>query len=58
MRRLPPWIVFFLAVLAVLLLVVGYVDRHHVGPLPMVLGALWAVFTLAAAGAMFKPEPR
>lgn len=58
MRRLPPWIVFFLAVLAVVLLVIGYEDRHEVGPLPMVLGALWVVFALAAAGAMFKSEPR
>lgn len=58
MRRLPPWLVLMLVVLTVVLAVAGYQDRHEVGPLPVVLAALWAVFTLAAAGAMFKPEQR
>lgn len=58
MRRLPPWMVFFMGLLSLVLLVIGYEDRHEVGPLPMILGAIWLVFTLGAAGAMFKPEPR
>lgn len=56
MRRLPPWVVFFLGVLTVGLIVVGYEERHHIGPIPLILGLLWGLFTLAAAGAMFKPE--
>lgn len=58
MRRLPPWLVFMLFVLTVILAVVAWHDRHEVGPIPVILGALWAVFTLAAAGGMFKSEAR
>lgn len=48
MRGLPVWMIGMLAVLTVALLVVGYDERHHVGPFPMILGTLWALFTLAA----------
>ncbi len=56
MRRLPVWVVFLLVVLTVLLIVVGYEERHHVGPVPVILGVLWAAFTLGALGGMLKPE--
>ncbi|MCA9850443.1 MAG: hypothetical protein H6531_04330 [Actinobacteria bacterium] len=51
MRGLPAWMILTLGVLAAVMLYVGYDERHHVGPFPMILGVLWAVFTLAAAGA-------
>jgi len=56
MRRLPPWMVFFLAVLTAVLLVVGWAERDHVGPFPLMLGVLWLLFTLAAVAGMFRPE--
>jgi len=56
MRRLPPWVIFFLLVLSALMLFVGYEERSHVGPLPAVLGVAWVLFTLASAGAMLRPE--
>lgn len=56
MRRLPPWVVFFLLVLGVLMLFAGYKDRQEVGPLPIVLGVVWVLFAFAAAGGMFRPE--
>jgi hypothetical protein len=56
MRRLPPWVIFGLVVLSALMLFVGYEERSHVGPLPLALGVVWLLFTLASAGAMFRPE--
>ncbi|HWH14024.1 MAG TPA: hypothetical protein VNT51_04710 [Miltoncostaeaceae bacterium] len=56
MRRLPPWMIFFLFVLTALMIWVGVEERHHVGPLPLVLGVAWLLFTLAAAGGMFRAE--
>jgi hypothetical protein len=56
MRRLPAWVVFFLVVLTVLMAWIGWVERDHVGPVPLVLGAVWALFTLGAARGMLKPE--
>jgi hypothetical protein len=40
-------------VLAALLIVVGIVEIDHVGPVPVVLGVLWALFTLASAPRVF-----
>jgi hypothetical protein len=39
------------AILAALLIVYGYHDRHEAGWLPVVMGVLFAVFALAAFGA-------
>ncbi|MCB0883022.1 MAG: hypothetical protein KDC33_12515 [Thermoleophilia bacterium] len=56
MRRLPPWIVFFLLALAVLMLVVGWEERHEVGYVPVVLGVVWLLFTAAAAKNVLADE--
>jgi hypothetical protein len=40
-----------LAVLAVLLLVIGWHDRHEAGYLPFVMGIVFSLFTLASLGA-------
>ncbi len=56
MRRLPPWLVVCLAVLSVLMIWVGWDERHHAGYLPFAMGILWAVFTLAAAKGVLADE--
>ena len=50
MRGLPAWILAILLGLTALLIVVGWHDRHESGPLPFILGILFALFTLAAIG--------
>lgn len=45
-----------LAVLTAVLLWVGIDERHEVGPVPMVLGGLWAIFVLAAAPRVFSRD--
>lgn len=56
MRRLPPWMVLFLFLLAALMLYVGWDERHHVGYVPVLLGILWGLFALGAAKGMTAPE--
>jgi hypothetical protein len=56
MRRLPPWIVAVLAVISVVLLWVGWTDRHEAGYLPFILGIGWALFTLASAGGVLSQK--
>jgi hypothetical protein len=45
-----------LGVLSAVLIVVGHHDMSHIGPFPMILGILWAVFTVVALGAKAKPQ--
>lgn len=56
MRGLPAWMLALLTVLTVLLVVVGWEDRHEAGYLPFILGLLFAVFTLASIGAKVRFE--
>lgn len=56
MRGLPAWMLTLLVVLAALLVVIGWEDRHEAGYLPFILGVLWALFTLAAIGAKVRFE--
>jgi hypothetical protein len=56
MRGLPAWILAVLVGLTALLLVVGWHDRHEAGPLPFILGILFALFTLAAIGGRVRGE--
>lgn len=51
MRGLPLWMLGGLAVLSVLLLFIGWEDRHEAGYLPFVMGILFSLFTLASLGA-------
>jgi hypothetical protein len=43
-------------VLAAILIVIGYEDRHEAGWLPFILGVFWALFTLACIGQAVKGE--
>jgi hypothetical protein len=45
-----------LVLLTAVLLVVGYEDRHEVGPVPMILGGLWVLFILASAPKIFSRD--
>lgn len=56
MRRLPPWIVAVLAVISVVLLWVGWTDRHEAGYLPFILGIGWALFTMACAAGVLSQK--
>jgi len=56
MRGLPAWMLALLTVLTVLLVVIGWEDRHEAGYLPFILGLLFAVFTLASIGAKVRFE--
>ncbi len=58
MRRLPPWIVLFIAGLGVLMLAVGWDERHHVGYVPVILGVLWLAFALISAKGILAEEKR
>lgn len=58
MRGLPFWMIATLAVLSAVMIGVGVYELDHVGPFPMILGIIWALFTLASIGAKAKPEPR
>jgi hypothetical protein len=44
-----------LVALTVLLLLIGWEDRHEAGYLPFVIGVLFALFTLASLGAKARP---
>lgn len=56
MKRLPIWMVGMLAVLTGLLIWVGIIERHELGPTPLILGIFWALFTLGAAKNVFADE--
>ncbi len=51
MRGLPVWMLAGLTVLSVLLLFIGWHDRHEAGYLPFVMGIIFSLFTLASLGA-------
>lgn len=56
MKRLPAWMLFVLAVLAALLLWVGIEERDQVGPVPIILAVVWALFVLAAVPKVFSRD--
>lgn len=56
MKGLPVWILGTLVVLTVLLLVVGWHDRHEAGYVPFIMGFVFAFFTLAALGAKARGD--
>ncbi len=56
MRGLPAWILGGLVVLTVVLIYVGWHDRHEAGYLPFALGILFALFTFAAIGGRLRGE--
>lgn len=58
MRRIAPWIVFFLIVLGIFLSIVGWKERHHVGYVPFGLGVLWIIFGLVSAPRIWAGEPQ
>lgn len=56
MKRLPLWIILITAVVAALLIVVGYRERADIGYVPLILGVVWALFTLGAAKNVFADD--
>lgn len=58
MKGLPVWMHATLVVLTVLVLVVGWDERHHAGYLPFILGIGFALFTLASIGATVRDDGR
>ncbi len=56
MRGLPLWMLGVLGALAVLLLFVGWEDRHEAGYLPFIMGIVFALFTLAAVGGRVRGD--
>lgn len=56
MKGLPAWILGGMAILAALLLIIGWDDRHEAGYLPFIMGIIFAVFVLASAGAKARSE--
>jgi hypothetical protein len=45
-----------LVVLSILMVWIGWHDRHEAGWLPLVLGIAWVVFTLASLGRAMAPD--
>ncbi|MFN8109151.1 MAG: hypothetical protein U0Y82_04795 [Thermoleophilia bacterium] len=58
MRGFPGWLILALVVLSGLMLFVGNEELDKVGPVPLILGVLWSLFTLASIAAKARPEPR
>ncbi len=58
MRGLPGWILLIFATMTVLLLTIGWADRHEAGYLPFILGIFWGLFTLASLAAKLAPQRR
>ncbi len=56
MKRLPAWMIGMLVLLTALLLWVGIDERHHIGPVPIVLGVIWVLFILATAPKIFSRD--
>lgn len=51
MRGLPAWILALMLALTVVLLWVGWHDRHEAGYLPFIMGIVFALVTLGMLGA-------
>lgn len=56
MKRLPPWVLLVLAVLTALLMWVGIKEIDEVGPVPIVLASIWALFVLASVPKIFSRD--
>lgn len=54
MRGVPPWIVLVMGLLAAVLIVVGWHDRHEAGYIPFALGIFFALFTLISLGGLLS----
>lgn len=47
---------FVIAALTALLLWVGIEERHEIGPIPIILAVLWAIFVLVSATRIFSQD--
>ena len=56
MKGLPTWMLVILVGLTALLVVIGWNDRHEAGPLPFIMGLVFALFTLGAIGGRVREE--
>ena len=48
MKQIPLWMLGLFLCLSAGLIVIGAIEVGEVGPLPVALGILWALFTLAS----------
>jgi hypothetical protein len=54
MKGLPIWMLAALGALAALLVFLGFEERHEIGPVPLIVGILWALFTFASIGGALR----
>ena len=56
MKRLPAWLIGVLVILTALLMWVGISERDAVGPVPIILAVIWALFILASVPKIFSRD--
>lgn len=57
MKQLPMWMIVTMVVLAAAMTWVGWIERHEVGPVPLIVGVIWIAFSLASAGGWLAQDP-
>lgn len=57
MKQLPMWMIVTMIILAALMTWVGWVERHEIGWLPLVVGVAWIAFSLASLGGWLAQDP-
>lgn len=57
MKQLPMWMIVTMIGLAALMTWVGWVERHEVGFIPLIVGVAWVAFALASLGGWLAQDP-
>jgi hypothetical protein len=58
MRGIPAPIILVLLALSVLMISVGWANHSDVGPIPVIVGVIWALITLGALAGRLRPASR
>jgi hypothetical protein len=56
MRGIPALMILALIVLSVLMITVGWANRNDVGYIPVIIGVIWGVFSLACIAGRAAPS--
>ena len=56
MKRLPIWMLLGLVGVSALLIWVGLKEQDQLGPLPLILGIVWTLFTLGSIPKAFADD--
>ena len=56
MKRLPIWMLLGLVGISALLIWVGLKEQDQLGPLPLILGIIWTLFTLGSIPKAFADD--